>query len=106
MHWVHIVTHTPNRGGIERLERRFPIQNPLGALRLEGVPAHAVVRARLTQEANDARSLVVAGSVKPRARGAQSFEIRYIPHAHSRPEALATRAQPLLERASPIYWDR
>jgi hypothetical protein len=106
MHWLHIVTHTPNRGGIERHERRFPIQQPLGALRLEGVPAHAVMRARLTRDADDARAVVVAGAVKPRTLGAPSFEIRYIPHAHSSPEALATRAQSLLERASPVYWDR
>jgi hypothetical protein len=106
MHWIHIVTHTPHRGGIERHERRFPIHRQLGVIRLEGVPAGAVVRARLTQDADDARPLVVAGTVKPRARGAQAFEVRYTPHAHSRPEALATRAQPLLERASPVYWDR
>lgn len=106
VHWIHIVTHTPGRRGpSERHERRYPVQRQLGALRLEGVPAHAVVRARLTQQPDDPRALVVAGSVKPRAPGAAPFEVRFSPHIGAKPEALATRAQPLLERASPIYWD-
>jgi hypothetical protein len=104
-HWIHVVSHTPTaRGGTERRERRFPVHRPLGALRLEGVPPEAVVRARLT-DANDTRLLVVAGAVRPRAPGAGPFEISYTPHPRARPEALATRAQPLLELASAVYWD-
>jgi hypothetical protein len=104
-HWIHVVSHTPTaRGDTERHERRFPVHRQLGALRLEGVPRQAVLRARLTH-ANDAHPIVVAGAVRPCAPGAEPFEIRYTPHASAKPEALASRAQPLLERASPVYWD-
>jgi hypothetical protein len=104
-HWIHVVSHTPTpHGDSERHERHFPVHRQLGALRLEGVPLHAIVRARLTL-ANDGRPLVVAGAVRPRAPGAGPFEIRYTPHPSAKPEALATRAQPLLERASAVYWD-
>src|SRR5690606_34160149 len=106
-HWIHVVSHTPTgRGGTERRERRIPVQRQLGALRLEGVPRHAVVRPHLTHAPDDARPLVVAGAVRPRSPGAnEEFEVRYAPHAHAEPEALAGRARPLLERASPVYWD-
>jgi hypothetical protein len=104
-HWIHVVSHTPTPGGdTERHERHFPVHRQLGALRLEGVPPQAVLRARLTH-ANDAHPLVVAGAVRPRAPGAEPFEIRYTPHPSAKPEALASRAQALLERASPVYWD-
>jgi hypothetical protein len=104
-HWIHIVSHTATaHGNTERHERHFPVHRQLGALRLEGVPPQAVVRARLTQT-NDSRPLVVAGAVRPRAPGAEPFEIRYSPQPSAKPETLASRAQPLLERASPVYWD-
>jgi hypothetical protein len=106
LHWIHVVTHTPTgRGDTERRERRFPVQRQLGALRLEGVPRQAVVRAKLTHDPDDARPLVVAGAVRPRSLGSESFEVRYAPHGKAAPEALAGRARPLLERASPVYWD-
>jgi hypothetical protein len=102
-HWIHVVSHTPTaRGDTERHERRFPVHRRLGVLRLEGVPARAVLRARLTGT-SDSRPLVVAGAVRPREAG--PFEIRFSPHPNAKPDALATRAQPLLERASPVYWD-
>ncbi|HTV24099.1 MAG TPA: hypothetical protein VMG12_35650 [Polyangiaceae bacterium] len=105
-HWIHVVTHTPTGGGdTERRERRIPVHRPLGALRIEGVPRQAVVRAKLTHAADDARPLVVAGSVRSVVLGSESFEVRYAPHAKATPEALAGRARPLLERASAIYWD-
>jgi hypothetical protein len=104
-HWIHVVSHTPTpHGDTERHERRFPVHRRLGALRLEGIPPQAIVRARLTG-ANDSRPLVVAGAVRPQRPGAGPFEIRYTPHPSAKPEALATRAQPLLERASAVYWD-
>jgi hypothetical protein len=75
-------------------------------LRLEGVPRQAVVRAKLTLAPDDVRPLVVAGAVRPRSlAGVGSFEVRYAPHGHATPEALAGRAKPLLERANPVYWD-
>jgi hypothetical protein len=106
-HWIHVVTHTPTgRGDTERRERRFPVHRQLGVLRLEGVPRQAVVRAKLTLAPDDVRPLVVAGAVRPRSlAGVGSFEVRYAPHGHATPEALAGRAKPLLERANPVYWD-
>jgi hypothetical protein len=106
-HWIHVVTHTPTgRGDTERRERRFPVQRELGALRLEGVPRQAVVRAMLTHAPDDVRPLVVAGAVRPRGPASgDTFEVRYAPHGKAEPEALAGRARPLLERANPIYWD-
>jgi hypothetical protein len=61
-----------------------------------------VLRARLT-DSSDGRPLVVAGAVRPREAG--PFEVRFSPHPSAKPDALATRAQPLLEGASPVYWD-
>lgn len=106
-HWIHVVTHTPTgHGDTERRERAFPVHRELGALRLEGVPRQAVVRAKLTHRPNDAQPLVVAGSVRPHARGGgEAFEVRYAPYAKAKPEALASRAEALLDRASPVYWD-
>jgi hypothetical protein len=106
-HWIHVVTHTPTgRGDTERRERRFPVHRQLGVLRLEGVPRQAVVRAKLTLAADDVCPLVVAGAVRPRSlANGGSFEVRYAPHGHATPEALAGRAKPLLERANPVYWD-
>jgi hypothetical protein len=106
-HWIHVVTHTPTgRGDTERRERRFPVHRQLGVLRLEGVPRQAVVRAKLTLAPDDVCPLVVAGAVRPRSLpGGASFEVRYAPHGHAAPEALAGRAKPLLERANPVYWD-
>jgi hypothetical protein len=106
-HWIHVVTHTPTgRGDTERRERRFPVHRQLGVLRLEGVPRQAVVRAKLTLAPDDVCPLVVAGAVRPRSPASGgSFEVRYAPHGHAPPEALAGRAKPLLERANSVYWD-
>jgi hypothetical protein len=106
-HWIHVVTHTPTgRGDTERRERRFPVHRQLGVLRLEGVPRQAIVRAKLTLAPDDVRPLVVAGAVRPRSLADDaSFEVRYAPHGHATPEALAGRAKPLLGRANPVYWD-
>jgi hypothetical protein len=106
-HWIHVVTHTPTGpGATERRERRFPVHRQLGALRLEGVPRQAVVRAKLTGARDDARPLVVAGAVRPRSlANGDSFEVRFAPHGKAAPEALAGRARPLLEGASRVYWD-
>jgi hypothetical protein len=104
--WIHVVIHTPNpRGEAERRERRFPIFRQQGALRLEGLPARAVVRAKLTGDADESRTLAVAGAVKLASVSAAAFQSNDAPHAAARPEQAAGRAAPLLERASPVYWD-
>jgi hypothetical protein len=103
--WIHVVTHVPGaHGEAERRERRFPVYRQQGALRLEGVPARAVVRARLTRDADETRSVVVAGAVKQQAAGS-SYHASYAPFAAANPELIAQRAAALLERASPVYWD-
>ena len=104
-HWIHVVTHTPNpHGAALRRERRFPVQQHLGALRLEGVPRAAIVRAWLTRGAEaDARALVVASAVRP-TQG-EAFEVRFTPHGRQNPAPIASRARPALDRASPVYWD-
>jgi hypothetical protein len=104
-HWIHVVTHTPNpHGAALRRERRFPVQQQLGALRLEGVPRGAIVRAWLTRGAEaDARALVVASAVRP--TGGEAFEVRFTPHGRQNPAPIASRARPALDRASPVYWD-
>jgi len=102
--WIHVVAHVPGAAGTERRERRFPVYRQRGALRLEGVPARAVVRARLTADTDDTRSLVVAGAVRqPPAGGA--YQPSFAPFAAAHPEQIAQRASALLERASPVYWD-
>jgi hypothetical protein len=105
--WIHVVTHVAGaHGEAERRERRFPVYRQQGVLRLEGVPARAVVRARLTRDADDTRSVVVAGAVKQQAPGASSvYHASYAPFAAARPELIAERAAALLDRASPVYWD-
>ena len=104
-HWIHVVTHTPNpHGAALRRERCFPVQQHLGALRLEGVPRAAIVRAWLTRGAEaDARALVVASAVRP--TGGEAFEVRFTPHGRQNPAPIASRARPALDRASPVYWD-
>ena len=100
--WLHVVSHTPaSDGHTERRERRFPVQQRSGALRIEGVPAGAVVRAKLSQEP-DGRPVAVAGAVRSRET---SFEIQFCPHPSAPLEAIARRARPALARATPIYWD-
>ena len=100
--WLHVVSHTPTSAGhAERHERRFPVQQRCGALRLEGVPADAVVRAKLSQDP-DGRPVAVAGSV--RSRNAD-FEVRFSPYPRAPLEAIAERARPALARATAVYWD-
>jgi hypothetical protein len=105
-HWITVVTHAPGADGhSERRERQFPVHQKRGALRLEGVPRGAIIRAKLSPAPASERPLVVAASVRPRAASSADFEIRYTPHAQLHPEAIALRARPSLERALAIYWD-
>jgi len=101
--WLHVVSHTPSaEGPAERRERRFPVQQRCGVLRLEGVPARAIVRAKLSQDP-DGRPVAVAGSVRSHDA---ALEVCFSPRPHAPIEALARRASPLLARATPVYWDR
>jgi tetratricopeptide repeat protein len=105
-HWITVVTHAPGADGhSERRERQFPVHRKRGALRLEGVPRGAVIRAKLSPEPASERPLVVASSVRPRAASSADFEIRYTPHASLHPEAIALRARPSLDSALSVYWD-
>jgi hypothetical protein len=100
--WLHVVSHTPAVDGhTERRERRFPVQQRQGALRFEGVPADAVVRAKLSRDP-DGKPVAVAGAVRSRET---SFEIQFCPHPRAPLEAIARRAEPMLARATPVYWD-
>ena len=100
--WLHIVSHTPTaRGHAERRERRFPVQQRRGAVCIQGLPASAVLRAKLSQEP-DGKPIVVAGAVRTRDA---AFEVRFSPHPHAALDAIAERARPALQRATPVYWD-
>jgi hypothetical protein len=100
--WLHVVSHTPAVDGhTERRERRFPVQQRSGALRIEGVPAEAVMRAKLSRDP-DGRPVAVAGAVRSHDA---SFEIQFSPHRRAPLEAIARRAEPVLARATPVYWD-
>jgi len=100
--WLHVVSHAPALdGNTERRERRFPVQQRCGALRFEGVPADAVVRAKLSRDP-DGRPVAVAGAVRSHDA---SLEIQFSPHPRAPLEAIARRAEPVLARATPVYWD-
>ena len=100
--WLHVVSHAAALDGhTERRERRFPVQQRCGALRIEGVPADAVVRAKLSRDP-DGRPVAVAGAVRSHE---SSFEIQFSPHPRAPLEAIARRAEPVLARATPVYWD-
>lgn len=100
--WLHIVSHAPaGDGHTERRERRFPVQQRRGALRIEGVPGDAIVRAKLSRDP-DGKPVAVAGAVRSHD---STFQIRFRPHPRAPLEAIARRAQPVLARATPVYWD-
>ena len=100
--WLHVVSHAPAVDGhTERRERRFPVQQRRGALRIEGVPADAVVRAKLSRDP-DGRPVAVAGAVRSHDA---TFQIQFCPHPRAPLEAIARRAEPVLARATPVYWD-
>jgi hypothetical protein len=105
-HWVSIVTHVVQGAGSERREHHFPIFQPTGAVRLDGVPREAVVRAKLARgEAPEVPPLVVAGLVWAADPAALArAEARFAPHAAADPRLLAQRAGAHLVQAAPIYW--
>ena len=110
-HWLYVVTHTAHGAGSERRERRLPIYRPSGALRIEGLPPRAIVRAKLSRsEAPEAPALVVAAAVwASEARTLERAELRFVPHgaaqpAALQPAALAARAADLLASAAPLYY--
>jgi hypothetical protein len=105
-HWVSVVTHAPRGSRCERREQRFSVQRSTGAVRLEGLPRHAVVRAKLTRgDSVEAPPLVVAGSVWARELGAlERAEARFLPDPGSDPAPLAARAAAHLANAAPLYY--
>jgi hypothetical protein len=110
-HWVCVVTHTPGGAGSKRRERRFPVYRASGAVRLEGLSRHAIVRAKLSRgEAPEAPPLVVASSVWTRETSALArSEPRFLPHPFdlppvAQPAALAARAAVHLADAAPVYF--
>jgi tetratricopeptide repeat protein len=106
-HWIVMVTYTPEEAGSARRERHFPIYQAEGALRVEGLPARAVLRAKLTRDpAPNARALVVASAVRlPHLSSTEQAEARFTPAVRSaEPKALARRALAHLENASAVYW--
>ena len=103
--WISVVTHTPTQHGSERRERLIPVFRSAGALRLEGVPRQAILRAKLAPEQTpDARPLAVASTVRASSLTLTDLQPRFTPHARENPQALARRAAPHLENASAVYW--
>ncbi len=104
-HWISIVTHTPNGAGCVREERQFPVHAPMGALRLEGLPRRAVVRARLSrQRAPESKPLVVAACVsRQREAEPNTWVARFVPHSSFDP-TLSDRALQRLPAAKSVYW--
>jgi hypothetical protein len=106
-HWIVMVTYTPEEAGSARRERHFPIYQAEGALRVEGLPARAVLRAKLTRDPSpNARALVVASAVRlPQLSAPELAEARFTPAVRApEPKALARRALAHLEHASAVYW--
>lgn len=103
--WISVVAHTPTQHGSERRERRIPVFHSAGALRLEGVPRQAILRAKLAREQTpDARPIAVASIVRASSLALANLEPRFTPHARAHPQALAQRAAPHLDSASAVYW--
>jgi tetratricopeptide (TPR) repeat protein len=103
-HWVWVVSHAPHREGSRRRERRFPVHHSSGAVHLEGMAAHAVVRAKLTRsDVAEAPALAVAGLVWA-AEPAQlaNAEARFLPYPAADPGSLAARAGASLANAGPF----
>jgi hypothetical protein len=99
-HWIWVVAHTPTSSGCDREERRYPITNESGALRVEGLPKSAIVRAKLTRDAEpSSRPLAVASSVR-----GSSLESRFTPHSRANPKLLANRALSRVDTAGAAYW--
>jgi hypothetical protein len=105
-YWICVVTHTPASAGSDRQERRFPVHRARGALRLEGVPRDAVVRAALTRgDAANFAPVVVAGSVRAqKGLSPDAVEARFLPHPRANPLSIARRAVAQLEDASSVAW--
>jgi hypothetical protein len=111
-HWLCVVAHAPRGAGSERREYRFPVQRAAGAVRIEGLPRYAVVRAKLTRgPALEAAPLVVAGSVRVActADGCSGSALTqaqpgFLPHPAADPAALAARAADHLASAAPLYY--
>jgi hypothetical protein len=103
-HWVWVVSHAPHREGSRRRERRFPVHHTSGAVQLEGMAAHAVVRAKLTRsDAAEAPALAVAGLVWA-AEPAQlaNAQARFLPYPAADPGSLAARAGASLAKAGQL----
>jgi hypothetical protein len=99
-HWIWVVAHIPTPFGCDREERRYPISHDTGGLRVEGLPKSAVVRAKLTREADpSSRPIAVASAVRE-----SSLECRFTPHSRTNPKALANRALKQVDAAGAAYW--
>jgi len=103
-HWVWVVSHAPHRDGSRRRERRFPVHHASGAVHLEGMAKHAVVRAKLTRsDAPEAPALAVAGLVwAAEANRLANVEARFLPYPSADPGSLAARAGASLAIAAPL----
>jgi hypothetical protein len=116
-HWLCVVTHTAHSAGSARRELRWPVYRLSGALRIEGLPPHAIVRAKLSRgAAPEAPPLVVAGVVRAsETQALERAELRFVPqaavpqaavppYAALPPAALAARAADHLASAAPVYY--
>ena len=108
-----VVAHTPAPSGAQRVERRLSVTAASGALRLVGLPEHAVLRALLTREgathaqngAAASKPLAVAGAVRAQEPPRDpAVKVTFSPTRAQNPADLAVRAIDRLAEASPIHW--
>jgi len=105
-HWISVVVHSPHGAGTQRQQRSFPVSRATGALRLQGLPHAAVVRAKLTREGSaTARPLAVASNVRSEEPPTRTrLDPSFNPGARSNARGLANHAIDHLARASAAYW--
>jgi hypothetical protein len=110
---LFVVTYAPRCAGAERVERRLAINARSGLVRLTGLPADAVVRARLTSLGNaqaqngaaSPKALAVAGSVRAHEPPLDpAIRVVYCPSRRHNPADLAVRAIERLAEATTVPW--
>jgi hypothetical protein len=113
-----LVAYTPQATGAQRVERRLSLTSTSGALRLTGLPEHAVLRALLTRDSaaqpgnshaqNGAaapKPLAVAGAVRAQEPPRDpAIHVLFCPSRHHNPADVAVRAIDHLAQASSLAW--
>jgi hypothetical protein len=101
---ARVVSHSPALSGAKRQERWFDLNGQQGALKLDGVPRGAVLRAMLASpRGHSATPLAVAGCVIAPAPGA-GLELCFSPYDSATPMEVAGRAIDQLASARAVAW--